>query len=490
MSAAGAPSPIDLHRAAFISSCRPLALLGPDGRLSDANPVFCTLARRELAALIGTVPDWIDPWRDGPVILSGPDGNRVEVALALVPLPGGGTLIDLDPWPEARQRATERARREMRAIIENTYEFIGLLSIEGHLLDANRTAMSFIKPVDFETVRGLPFADTPWWSHSPEERALLVDAIQRASQGEFVRFETTHVGGDGQLAYIDFSLKPVTGDDGTVIYLVPEGRDITQRKRAETDLIAAKLEAESANRAKSNFLATVSHELRTPLNAVIGFSEALLSNALGPVEPERVRDYLRSIHTAGQHLGALIEDILDVSRVELGQIDLAEDEVSIDDLVASVLRLLEHHAIDGSIRLKINLPRDLPRLRADSRRLRQVLLNLVSNAIKFTPAGGSVTIRACSGTDGLRFDVADTGIGIPAEHHGKVWQPFFQSDAQHARPHDGAGLGLAIVKRFVEAMDGRVSLVSAPGQGTCVSVLLPPGRVIADETEPRSESRA
>lgn len=481
MTAAQAPSPHDLHRAAFQSSSRPLALLGTDGRFSDANPAFCTLARRDLAALVGTVPDWIVPWRDGLVVLSGPDGNRVEISLALVPLPGGGTLIDIDPWPEARQRAAERAKREMRAIIENTYEFIGLLSPDGHVLDANRTAMSFIDSNDIESVRGRLFADTPWWTHSSEERALLIDAVRRARQGEFVRFETSHRGRDGQLAYIDFSLKPVTDENGAVIYLVPEGRDITQRKQAESDLLAAKLEAESANRAKSNFLAAVSHELRTPLNAVIGFSEALLSGALGPLDPERARDYLRLIHAAGHHLGALVEDILDVSRVELGYVDLAEDEVSPEELVASVRRLLDPHAAEAAIRLTVDLPAALPRLRADSRRLRQVLLNLVTNAIKFTPAGGTVTIRIDTGSEGVAFHVEDTGIGIPVEHHVKVWQPFFQSDALRARSHHGAGLGLAIVKRFVEALGGRVSLDSTPGKGTCVSVLLPPERVIAAE---------
>lgn len=481
MTEAQAPFPCDPHRAAFHSSSRPLALLGPDGRFSDANPAFCTLVRRDLAALTGTSPDWIDPWSDGLVVLSGPDGKRLEVSLALAPLPGGGTLVDLDPWPEARQRAAERAHREMRAIIENTYEFIGLLSPEGHVLDANRTAMSFIKSNDLETVRGQLFADTPWWTHSSEERALLIDAVRRARQGDFVRFETTHRGGDGNLAYIDFSLKPVTDETGAVIFLVPEGRDITQRKRAESDLLAAKLEAESANRAKSNFLATVSHELRTPLNAVIGFSEALLSDALGPLEPERTRDYLRLILSAGQHLGGLIEDILDVSRVELGHLDLAEDEVAPGEMVASIRRLLESHATDGSIRLKVDLPPSLPRLKADARRLRQVLLNLVTNAIKFTPPGGTVTIRIEAGAEGVVFHVEDTGIGIPVEHHGKVWQPFFQSDALHARPQDGAGLGLAIVKRFVEALGGQVSLDSAPGQGTRVSVQLPPERMIAAE---------
>ncbi|MEO0035049.1 MAG: hypothetical protein RLZZ501_1072, partial [Pseudomonadota bacterium] len=225
------------------------------------------------------------------------------------------------------------------------------------------------------------------------------------------------------------------------------------------------------------FLATVSHELRTPLNAVIGFSEALLSRALGPLDPAQVQDYLDLIHTAGQHLGALINDILDVSRVELGHLDLADDEIDPAELMTSVRLLLSPHATDAGIRLTSDLPPALPRFRADLRRLRQALLNLVTNAIKFTPAGGTVTLRVRADAAGLRIEVEDTGIGIPPEHHGRVWQPFFQADAEHARSHDGAGLGLAIVKRLIEAQGGTVGLDSAPGQGTRVTIHLPLERI-------------
>jgi len=472
----------DLYRAGFEASPRPLALLDATGGLVEANPAFLTLARRPLNALRGRKIGWITPWRDGPVRLIPPTGPAEEVALTLRPLPEGGTLAEIDPEASHRRAATERAERaehEMRAILENTCEFIGLLTPDGRVLHGNRTALAFIGLDDDASLLGLPFADTPWWSHSETERTRLNAAIVRAGRGELVRFETSHPGSGGQLIDIDFSLRPVFDANGAVIYLVPEGRDITQSKQAEADLLSAKLEAEAANRAKSTFLATVSHELRTPLNAVIGFSEALLSEAVGPFEPGRVRDYLDLIHTAGQHLGELINDILDVSRVELGHLDLAEDEIDPALLLTSVQRLLATHATDGGIRLMTALPPDPPRLRADTRRLRQALLNLVTNAIKFTPHGGTVTLRLRTGPAGIAFDVEDTGIGIPAEHHGRVWQPFFQADAEHARSHDGAGLGLAIVKRFVEAQNGTVSLDSAPGRGTCVTIHLPPERLLS-----------
>ncbi|MFD2235108.1 ATP-binding protein [Phaeospirillum tilakii] len=468
--------PPDLYRAGFEASPRPLALLDAAGGLIEANPAFLALARRPLAALRGRRIGWVSPWRDGTAWLTPPTGPVEEVALILRPLPEGGTLVEIDPADSVRRAA--RTEDEKRAILENTCEFIGLLDADGRVLHANRAALIFIGLEDDAGLRGRPFADTPWWSHSDAERVRLIAAIARARAGEMVRFETSHPGGDGRLAVIDFSLRPVLDAEGRVVYLVPEGRDVTQRKRAEAELLSAKLEAEAASRAKSTFLATVSHELRTPLNAVIGFSEALLSRALGPLDPAQVQDYLDLIHTAGQHLGALINDILDVSRVELGHLDLADDEIDPADLVASVRLLLAPHATDSGIRLTTDLPPALPRFRGDLRRLRQALLNLVTNAIKFTPAGGRVTLRVRAAPDGLRIEVEDTGIGIPPEHHGRVWQPFFQADAEHARSHDGAGLGLAIVKRLIEAQGGAVGLDSTPGQGTRVSILLPPERIL------------
>jgi len=447
----------------FQATSQPLAIIDGHGRVTEANPAFCFAVGQSRSALTGreiaglTLP--------------------LHLGTRRLALSDGVTLLELHPDQDWRLRESERARAEMRAIIENTFEFIGLLSPEGLLLDANRTAMAFIGYDDVGPFVGMPFADTPWWEHSPVERALLLDAIQRAGRGEFVRFETTHVDAEGRMAYVDFSMKPVRDTSGAILYLVPEGRDITQRKRAEAEVLAAKLEAEAANRAKSSFLATVSHELRTPLNAIIGFSEAILTNALGPFDAARCIEYLGLINTAGLHLGAVIEDILDVSRIELGQIELASEESDPGDLVRVVAGMIEHKARAGKIALDLVVAESLPRITGDQRRLRQVVLNLVVNAIKFTPPGGSVVLSVAPLSAGLEIAVTDSGIGIPPEDLDKVWQPFYQSDDSLARRHEGSGLGLAIVKYFVEAHGGTVTLDSTLGKGSRVSFILPPERL-------------
>ena len=446
----------------FANSPRALAILGQDGHLAHVGETLCRALGQAETRLIGTRPGWVDS----------PD-------CAHTPLPNGQTLVELAPEAEARLRDSLRVNVEMRAIIEITFEFIGLLSPDGRLLDANRTALAFIGLESIAPVLGVHFAETPWWEHSPEERAMLRDGIKRAAAGEFVRFETTHVDADGGIAYVDFSVKPVPDHEGNILFLVPEGRDITQRKRAEAALISAKLEAEAANRAKSQFLATVSHELRTPLNAVIGFSEAILASATGPASLDRCVEYLDLIHSAGLHLGALIEDILDVSRIEAGRTELDEEEADPAELIRTTLRLLEHKAASAGVKLIADIAPDLPRMRLDQRRVRQILLNLAGNALKFTPAPGSVTITAAPVPEGIEIKVTDTGIGIAPEHHAKVWQPFYQADSSLARRHQGSGLGLAIVRHFVEAHGGNVSLDSTPGMGTCITVRLPGTSAIA-----------
>jgi PAS domain S-box-containing protein len=449
-------------RSSFDTSPRALAILGSDGQLARVGATLCRALDLPEARLVGSRPAWVD----------GPD-------TAHTPLPGGQVLVELAPEAEARLRDSQRTNVEMRVIIENTFEFIGLLSPDGRLLDANRTALGFIGLDSITPVLGMHFAETPWWEHSPEERAMLRDAIRRAATGEFIRFETSHVDAQGGIAYVDFSLKPVPDHDGNILYLVPEGRDITQRKRAEAALVAAKQEAEAANRAKSQFLATVSHELRTPLNAVIGFSEAVLAGATGPASLDRCVEYLDLIHSAGLHLRALIEDILDVSRIEAGKTELDEEEADPAELVRTSARLLEHRATAAGLELVCRIDPATPqRMRLDARRIRQILLNLAGNAIKFTPEGGKVTLHIRSCPQGVEIEVADTGIGIAPEHHAKVWQAFYQADSSLSRRHQGSGLGLAIVRHFAEAHGGTVALDSAPGRGTRLTVTLPSSRVI------------
>jgi PAS domain S-box-containing protein len=255
--------------------------------------------------------------------------------------------------------------------------------------------------------------------------------------------------------------------------------DITERKRVEADLRRAKDEAELASRSKTEFLANMSHELRTPLNAIIGFSDILMGQIFGPLGDTRYSDYARDIRDSGLHLLNLINDVLDVSKVEFGKVELIEETVDIVAIVESCARLMRDRADTAGIRLVQELPPGLPQLQADSRRLKQILLNLLSNAVKFTPSGGRVTIRAGQHeTEGFRLAVEDTGIGIAQQDLEKAMRPFGQIDSRLARKYQGTGLGLPLARSMAELHGGKLELDSAPGQGTTATVWLPPSRVL------------
>jgi|AGTN01.1.fsa_nt_gi PAS domain S-box/PAS domain S-box len=427
-------------------------------------------------------------------VKAGQEGTRwLQVNSVPIRHPQAGRAVvssfaAIDHLVETRRQLEEREAR-FRAIFEHTFEFIGLLDMRGRLIEANAASLSFIgKRLD--EVAGKHFADTPWWSHSPEEQARLRDGIAHAAAGGTVRFETTHVGHDGQGLTVDFSLRPVRDAGGAVRFIIPEGRDVTYLKRAEQALTEAKLEAEAANHTKSAFLASTSHELRTPLNAVIGFSEAIMAEIFGPVGNPRYGEYIQLIHSAGTHLRGLIEDILDVARIETGDVILKEEDMDLGDMLADVLRLMEHRAEERKVTLDLSLPDDLPRLHADPLRIRQIALNLLSNAVKFTPAHGSVQVTVKVTPSWLRLSVTDTGIGIADEHLDSIWKPFFQADTTLARRFDGTGLGLPIVRHYVEAHGGSVNVQSTPGRGTTFTVLLPLHRLRLAANDEETEEAA
>jgi two-component system cell cycle sensor histidine kinase PleC len=246
---------------------------------------------------------------------------------------------------------------------------------------------------------------------------------------------------------------------------------------------AEKVRAESANKAKSEFLANMSHELRTPLNAINGFSEIMLGEMYGPLGDRRYRDYARDILHSGQHLLALINDILDMSKIEAGKMTLRLEPVSIEEVAEDAARLVRNRAETAGLTLALEFA-DLPEVEADYRAIKQVLLNLLSNAIKFTPRGGRVTIRAERRDDHLgsriRVAVQDTGIGIAREDLERLARPFEQIESQHSKTQQGTGLGLALSKALLEMHGGLLSLKSAPGQGTEASFLLPVRQTAVD----------
>jgi signal transduction histidine kinase len=257
--------------------------------------------------------------------------------------------------------------------------------------------------------------------------------------------------------------------------------DVTEAKLVETQLRRAKDEAEMASRSKTEFLANMSHELRTPLNAVIGFSDILIGQIFGPLGDSRYRDYARDIRDSGQHLLNLINDVLDVSKVEFGKVELLEETVDVMAIIEACIRLMRERADTAGIRLVQELPRALPQIQADSRRLKQILLNLLSNAVKFTPPGGRVTIRARDGADGLRLVVEDSGIGIAPADLEKALRPFGQIDSRLARKYQGTGLGLPLARSMTELHGGELILESAPGRGTTATVWLPSSRILSPD---------
>ena len=264
---------------------------------------------------------------------------------------------------------------------------------------------------------------------------------------------------------------------------VTERTEALEEQRADLHRLAQDLEisrnqAESADQAKSEFLANMSHELRTPLNAIIGFSEIIKNQTFGPVGSAQYRDYAKDINDSGLHLLALINDILDLSKVESLKDELDEENLDIPGVIASATTLVRQRAHKNNLALELELEDDLPLLRADQRKLKQILINLLTNAIKFTPAGGRVTIKAwCRADSGYVFQVADTGIGIAPEDIPKALSQFGQVDSELGRKHEGTGLGLPLTKALVELHGGSLDLQSKPGAGTTVTVRFPAARI-------------
>ena len=254
--------------------------------------------------------------------------------------------------------------------------------------------------------------------------------------------------------------------------IVAVTRDISERKAQEAELTRMRDDAESISRAKTQFLANMSHELRTPLNAVIGFSEILNRELYGALGEARYRDYARLIHESGEHLLAVVNDILDMSKLEAGKFKIVKEPFEVAGLVKSCCEIMRHAAEQRQLSLIMDIP-GLPELPADKRACKQMLINVIANAIKFTDPGGYVRVSARARAGNVELSVADNGIGIAEADLPKLGNPFVQASNSYNRSHDGAGLGLSVVKGLARLHGGRVELASALGKGTTVTILLP-----------------
>ncbi|HUL06532.1 MAG TPA: HAMP domain-containing sensor histidine kinase, partial [Candidatus Acidoferrum sp.] len=264
-----------------------------------------------------------------------------------------------------------------------------------------------------------------------------------------------------------------------LLWVVNRGNRIIHRQHEEAlALAAAKARAESANQAKSKFLANISHELRTPLNAILGFSEILKTKLFGPLGAPQYENYVCDIHESGVLLLNLINDLLDLSKIEAGKFVLQEDICDVEEIADAATRVMAERALRAGVTLERKIAA-LPPVRADERKIKQIMLNLLSNAVKFTPQGGTVTLSAgLDDAGGVTFAVADTGIGIAPHQLERVMEPFGQVENIMTRTHAGTGLGLPLCKALAQLHGGTLTLESEVGSGTTVTIVLPKDRSV------------
>jgi PAS domain S-box-containing protein len=387
-------------------------------------------------------------------------------------------LKDLEEQVSHRTQALRSTEARLSAFMQNAPITMSVKDLDGRYLLVNRAAERLYGK-DAAAIRGRRIGDI-----EPSRGAAAVtelEADMRAA-GKAVTREICYARDGGKRWYRHIKF-PIPDESGATAAIGGIGVEITAAKIAQEELIEAKEHAEAANQAKSQFLANMSHELRTPLNAIIGFSEILARDALGPIGPDKVRAYAGDIHESGRLLLNIINDILDLSKIEAGRMELSEAPCDLADIARGALNLVANAAQAKSIRLVNAVPGDLPQVRADERALTQILLNLVTNAVKFTLPGGEIKVeagRVNQGAvgDGIAIAVSDTGIGIASEDVPLVFSAFGQVQDAFVRGHEGAGLGLPIARALAEAQGGKLDLHSRLGIGTRVTLWLPKDRVI------------
>jgi PAS domain S-box-containing protein len=365
---------------------------------------------------------------------------------------------------EANTAALHDLSKIQRRFFELSLDLLCIAGTDGYFKRLNPTWTKLLGHPEEELL------SRPWldFVHPDDQEATLREGSKLAAGHETIAFENRYRTHDGGWRWLMWSVSP----DPESGLLMAVARDVTPLKEAEQRLREAQLAADAANRAKSDFLANMSHELRTPLNSVIGFTNILLKNKSGNLGVREL-DYLNRIGTNGNHLLRLINDVLDLSRIEAGRIDVVSEEVDLAVLVHRVVSHLQAQAQAAGARLGVTMPERLVSLRTDQHRLEQVVINLVGNALKFTTEGTvEVRIRADAEGHPVRIDVIDDGVGIPTSKHAVIFESFRQADESTRRRFGGTGLGLAISRSLCEALGFRLDLASTEGRGSLFAISL------------------
>jgi len=421
------------------------------------------------------------------IITSGGDRLAVEGRLFTVPWSGSPALalILTNGEREERRRASTAALgdaeseiRELKAMLDAAADGALVLDCAGRILAATGGA---------EALFGRPASELHERSLgellAPESEGAAREQLERLARGADLRHGSmfhdavevmARVCG-GETVPLSMTLTRLDGDRFCAAF-----RDAARLNKIEQELQAAKREAHKATAAKTDFLAKVSHEIRTPLNAITGFAEVIMAERFGPIGNERYREYLKDIHAAGMHVVSLLNDLVDLSKIETGQLDLAFANVSLNDLTRQCVGIMQPQASRARIIIRTSLTPRLPEVVADERSLRQIVLNLLSNSIKFTGPGGQVIVStafADSGETILR--VRDTGAGMSEKDVEAALEPFRQTETAGSWGSGGIGLGLPLTKALAEANRAHFNIKSAPNAGTLVEVVFPPARLAA-----------
>jgi cell cycle sensor histidine kinase DivJ len=373
------------------------------------------------------------------------------------------------------ESAVRSGEERYRLLAENATDLITRHDEKGRVVFASHAAQAlFGEPIQrilgdglFERVH---VADRPAYLTAlsrclANNEAIAAEfRVRRAGNGETARY-----------VFVEMRCRPMPseGDAPGRSGIVAVTRDISDRKAQEAELLKTRDEAESASRAKTQFLANMSHELRTPLNAVIGFSEILNRELFGTLGEARYRDYARLIHESGEHLLHMVNDILDMSKIEAGKFKIVKEPFEVGPLVKSCCDIMRHTAEQRSLSLIVDIEPGIPELPADKRACKQMLLNVISNAIKFTDPGGWVRVLAKVVGRNVVLSVSDNGIGIAEADLPKLGKPFVQANNSYDRSYEGAGLGLSVVKGLAKLHGGKLELASTLGTGTTASLVLP-----------------